>query len=240
MVLIMDWKIESVADDTFVIEQTIKQIQMTIRIPADEGIQTTRIDTDDRRPPVGLAGELLNQIRPLVGTTYSLTMTTRGQIQSMTASREAEDALREASARVQLGRLLTPPRLNQLLSQSAVVFPETKIEVGDQWESSQEIENGFGKTRKTRRYRYLGQQQREGTDVDAFSIATELENKPSGDNHAEVVEFDEQGTIWFAPGRDRMLESRIENRIQTRRNYRENVIATSVSSVVDILMVKIP
>ncbi len=238
LVLMLDWKVLSASGDTFTISQTIKRIQMTVRIPADEGIQTTEIDTDDTRQPTGLTGELLKQIRPLVGTTYTLTMTDRGKILTVTSPPETAAILRQdVSTSVRVGQVLTVEGLNGLLNQSATVFPETAIAVGDDWETVQTIENSFGKTSKTHRYQYDGKQQRQGIEVDVFSVTAELETEKSAD---AVLDFKEQGTIWFAPGQDRRMESQMENRLQTRRNYRDKAIVTTVTTVVELLMVKQP
>lgn len=239
MLLLMSWKIESAKDDAFNITQSIDRVYLKISQPGKEGIQTTEIDTDNERGPGSFAGELLKQIQPLIGTKYLVSMTSRGEISEISVPPESMEALRNAPASMRLRQVLTREGLEDLIGQSAIVFPEQAIKAGDEWTTSQDITNALGKIRKTHRYVYNGEQDRNDAEAAGFSVSTVVEKLEPGENDATIDGFSGSGKIWFAPEENEILESSVENKMTTRRTYREKIIQTSVSSSISMRVSKI-
>lgn len=230
MMLLMDWKIESVEGESITILQSIRRIKLTINQPTKSGVQTTEVDTDNEDEAKELGRELLQQIQPLIGTEFTVVMTTRGEITDVVIPRASMGAIRKAPASMILRQVLTENGMKELLGQSAIVFPELGIKLGDDWQSTEDYSSPFGTIKKTNRYLYDGTKKRGTQSFDEFAVKTKITASGDNETQANIEDFSGSGRIWFAVDGDTIMESQFDNKMKTSRQYRDKIITSAVST----------
>ncbi len=240
MTLDMQWLVQSVNDDrTAVIQQTISRIQLTLTTPEDAGSQTISIDTDDAGKQKDLAKHLLQQVSPLIGTEYLVTMSDRGEVIRVDVPESSMEALRGAPASMQLRQVLTKEGLTEMFGQSAIIFPEQAISVGDDWKSESEVSNSLGTFTRIHTYSYDGSQQKDQKTMQHVSIKTELKQKATSQQGSELVEFTGSGQLWMDNEAGYVRESSLANELKTiNKTYPSSIINTTITSRVSMKVVK--
>ena len=135
MQMFMNWNVTEVDNEngTATLAQSIDRITLNMVTPTKGGEKVTKLDTDDTDKNRGLADKLAKQIGPLVGTTISVVLSDRGDIQSVTVPDETMEVLRQAPASMQLRRVFTEQGMKQIIGQSAMTLPADTVDVGQQW-----------------------------------------------------------------------------------------------------------
>ncbi len=240
MTLDMQWLVESVNDDRkAVIQQTISRIQLTLTTPEDAGSQTVSIDTNDTDKQKDLAKHLLQQVSPLIGTKYTVTMSDRGEVVSVDVPEASMEALRGAPASMQLRQVLTKEGLTEMFGQSAIVFPEQAISVGDDWKSESEVSNSLGTFTRIHTYSYDSSQQKDQKTMQHISIKTELKQKAANQQGSELVAFSGGGQLWMDNEAGYVTESSLANELKTiNKTYPSSIIYTTITSRVSMKVVK--
>ena len=227
MLLEMDWNVVSATDEQFEIEQTITRIRLTINTPNKSGVKTTTIDTESEGKTTELGASLLEQIKPLIGTKFNVSMTPRGEIAEVSIPKDSLAQIRLAPASMPIRELLTEKGLKDLIGQSAIVFPENSISAGEDWT----IDAGQKNTAfsKTNTVTFIGTSLSDGVDVHTFKVNTDITESSNGvEQEVEpgttkmtIQEFSGGGKIVFSPDGLVVVDSDMKNKMMTNRNYRE-------------------
>ncbi len=237
MLLSMKWTISKANDSDYVIDQSIERIKLTITAPSKGAVEITKIDTASTDKPTEFGERLLEQVRPLIGSVFSVAMTDRGEITNVEIPKPTMEALRAAPASMQLRELITEQGLKDLFGQSAIVFPEAAIESGATWNTSNSVKNELATVTKKSTFTYNGTEEADGLNFDSFSIDAEIESSEvSAEN--SIDNFTGSGKIKFANNATTMLDSRISNAMTTMRKYRDQKIKTTVNTDVSMRVTK--
>jgi len=228
--MFMDAKVLDWQDEVASIEQSITRITMKMSLPEAGGIKTIELDTGSDEKQRGLADRLLKQIKPLIGNTFTVKMTSRGEIVAIEIPKATMDALREAPSSMQLRKALTADALKQMFGDTAVVFPDQALAVNESWQSTDSVNNAIGTIDRKHIYTNDGMKQVGDKSVVQISMKTEITVKQPGENDAQVDDFQGSGLIWFDPGEGIVTGGEIQNQMKTSRTYRDKVIHTTVDN----------
>jgi len=236
MTLHMDWKVLSIDDDKNVmVEQSIKRIELNSVTPTVGGTQTVSVDTDDKDRLKDLAKKLHTQVSKLIDTKYSVKMSARGEILDVEIPKDSMEAIRQAPSSMQIRKVLTEDGLKELFGQSAITFPAAAINKGNDWSTTNDVTNSLGAFKKTNTYTYAGSTEKDGKQLDKFSIATTLEKTADGKAGSKVVEFKSGGELLFDSDSGCVTESSSENTMNTQNNsYKDTRINTVITSSVSM------
>lgn len=229
MLMELDWTVKTADEARFTIEQSIRRIKLTINAPSKGGVKITTIDTAADEPSGQLAGELLQQISPLLEKSFLVTTNARGEILEVEIPDASMEAIRQAPASMQIRNVLTKEGLKELFGQSAIAFPENAVANGEAWTAETEYKSDLGKLQKTSEFTYTGTEEKDGIEFNKINVVTKAqlthpESKTSLDN------FSGTGEILFSANANRMLDSRWKNSLTTSRNYRDKIIRSTVET----------
>ena len=241
MLLVIDWQIEKVDENSIDMTQSISRIKLVVRRPSKTAIESTTIDTSAVEPPnAGLATELHQQVASLIGTRFNVSMSTLGDILDVSVPESSKAALRQAPASMRLREVLTADGLKELLGQMAIVFPEN-LE-SRQWSIRRESQNPMGVFEKQTVVQYQGKSSRHQAQAHTFDLNSSIKMlKPSVDSDApEMQNYSGTGNAWFAPDSELIYESQFESRMNVARQYRDQKIISNVSTSTQMKVVKKP
>ena len=228
MTMFVDWEVESAADDSFVIAQTITRIKLTVNIPDENGIQQTRLDTASDDQTGKLAEQLIEQINPLIGLKFQVTMSNRGEIKNVDIPKASLEAIRQAPSSMQIRQVITADGLRELIGQSAIVFPESSVAKGESWDSQTKVTNALGDFNKTNKFTFDGPQSIDAGEYQQFTVTTTVDEKMK--EGAALKNFGGNGKIWFSADAPMILRSQTTNQMTSERRYRERIIESTVTT----------
>jgi hypothetical protein len=234
MSLFMDARVVDAIDGVASIEQSVTRVTLKLSTPEAGGIKTIEFDSDSAKQTPGLAEQLASQIKPLIGSTFTVKMTERGDIVSIDIPNTTMDRLREAPSSMQLRKVLTVDALKQLFGDTAVVFPEQAPAVKESWQLTDSVQNAIGTIERKHTFTNQGEKQIGGKSAYEISVKTEIAVEQPGENEARVDDFQGEGLIWFDPNEGIVTEGEVRNRLETSRSYRDKIIHTTVDSLTEI------
>ena len=239
MLLIMDWQIDKVDGDRIEMTQSINRIKLEIHRPSESAIETTLLDTDSPgKPTPGLAVHLHEQVAKLVGTEFTVAMSSRGEILEVDISEASKATIRQAPASMKLRELLTESGLKEILGQSAIIFPEEAN--NKDWSVNMQTNNALGKVAKETTIKYEGKTDRNGASVHTFAVTSsaKIVEASTAEDAPTMDDYSGWGTAWFANDAKPVFESNFENRMNLSRNYRDQKIISTVSTTTKMQVVK--
>jgi len=129
-------------DGTMTLEQTLQRVRGTTENPM---VGTQSFDTDDDEG----ASQLGDQMTAMVDVPIRVTMTPKGQIQSVEGvdalmQRMQEEAMSEAQRRI-LEETLTPENFTQNM-QTFNFYPDGPVAIGDSWDVKSQMKMAFPMT----------------------------------------------------------------------------------------------
>jgi hypothetical protein len=234
MSLFMDARVAEVNEGVASIEQSITRVTLKLSTPEAGGIKTIAFDSDSAKQRPGLAERLESQIKPLIGSTFTVKMTARGEIVAIDIPKTTMDRLREAPSSMQLRKVLTADALKQIFGDTAVVFPEQALAVKESWQSTDSVQNAIGTIERKHTFTNEGKKQIGDKSVFEISVETEIAVKQPGENEARIDDFQGEGLIWFDPVEGIVTGGEMRNRLKTSRSYRDKIIHTTVDSLTEI------
>ena len=238
MTLQMKWNVASVENSVYEINQSISRIRLKVTSPSKGGVQITEIDTGaENEKTTEFGARLLEQIQPLVGTQFVVTMTNRGEIKNVEIPKDSMEKIRSAPASMQLRQVVSEDGLKELIGQSAIVFPENALKPGDKWDTTDTVKNDFASITKNNQYTYNGASESDGAPSDSISVSTKIKAADVSDDNS-IENFVGTGKIEFANESDLLLSSQIRNEMTTLRKYRDQKIKSTVTTDVSMRVTK--
>lgn len=172
----MSWAINEVSPEGDAqCSLAIDQIVMRMKIAEQEIVFNT--NNKDAKPegPLAAAADVFYA---LVGLTYDLTMTPRGEVKAVDfndAAREKLKKLQANPAMGQLAQMFSAEGLKQMIGQASSMFPEEEVAVGQTWEIAQEVKNPLlGSQKTTAKMKYEGVEDVEGRPLDKISVDMQM------------------------------------------------------------------
>jgi hypothetical protein len=213
LVIDSSWTVKEVQDDgSAVLDQRIDR--MRVSMSTGEG-QKAEIDSQSADSPQGPAAMLTPLLKAVTSHPFQVTMTPRGEITHVEVPEALTDALKNQPGAAQMGELATAEGFKKLISQAALVLPET-LEPGAEFTRTTETAApAVGKQIATTTYRYDGSRDVNGKTMEVFtpSITVSFEGGPAS---IEVAEQSSKGELLFNRTYGRLESSRLDQHLSLR------------------------
>jgi hypothetical protein len=205
----MTWEVQGVNDDgEAVIQQKFERVKMNMTLP----VGVIEYDSKSEAAPVGAAAMLAPMYKTLTEAEFELTMTARGEIKDVKIPDEVLAALKNSPGAAAMGDMATPEGFKKMISQGALVLPESAPKPGDSWSTKVEMNNPTGgKQVIETTYRYEGTK-----DVDDVTFAVfrpSLKMSFEGTDQAKIKEQNSSGEVLFNVEAGRLHSSKLEQKV---------------------------
>lgn len=239
--LVMDWDVASTDDKSWAtINQTIKEIQMTMNSPAPNGGKEIQISSlQDPSKLTGIAADMFKQIQPLANATFVVVMKPNGNIESVDATDKTKEAIRAASGSMPLRQLISPEAFKEIFGQTIVSLPNKKLAKGESWDQSRTSETAMGSFEIRETYTFNGETEFEEQSVAGISLEIRTQpTTPQKESENELVNSSGSGKLYFDVERGYFVASEVTNEFAFKKEYRDSNINTETKSTVSMRIVK--
>ena len=239
--LVFDWQVDKVTEDKFEIRQELISLKLKTFSPTT-GKRVVVDSTVEPEKPTRLEKSIATQLKPILGTEFILTMTSRGAIEDVRVSEEVLEQLRKVPGSLRIRELFTPEGLKSLYGQSLLLFPEEAVKAGFEWQVEETKESTMGKLLENRNHqikRPAGQNNFEVTVTSRVTQVTPPTDKDStvtkdGEQQVRITldKFSGTGNIVMDAQNSFIRSSQFTNRMTTSRPYRELKLKTAISTTI--------
>ncbi len=190
----LTWKVLSVDEQGhFELAQTLTRVNHSVECPS---VGTVQYDSRDAAEPKGTVADLAAYWKPWLGSECRRCLTPRGDLVPL-----AETATIQPKETPLLRRDFGFEPWRSVLRRGFPVFPESVLEVGQQWTQHDEstLPSQTARCLWTTRYTYQGSQTRtEGGPWERFRVDCQMEVEPAvGQPSIEIQSQSCQGTLLF-------------------------------------------
>ena len=217
----MTWRVESVDDQgTAMIKQRFDRLSTKMRSGDATAIE---FDSESAGNPTGPVAELAVAVKPLLGADFDVTMTSRGAIRDVRVPDSAAKALQAVDSAA-LKKILSAKGLSQVLSESAIEFPEGGLQVGATWQAKTVTPSRLGTIKQTRTFTYEGPAERSPKEtVQRISIKGQLDLTPdeNAKTKSKLLDQKHSGELLFDNAAGRLMQSESTQTLTTEWRYRD-------------------
>src|SRR3954452_14397744 len=179
----MTWDVQGVDDKTgeAVIKQKFDRVKMKMTTP----VGGFDYDSKSETPPMGLGAMIAPMYKAMTEGEFEITMTARGEVKDVKVPEQVLTALKNSPGAAQMGDIATPDGFKKMISQGALVLPETSPKKGDSWKTKVAMNNpqaGVQIIETT--YRYEGTKQNKGTTFDVIKPELQMRFEKKADGAA--------------------------------------------------------
>lgn len=229
------WKVDSVAENgAAVITQSFDRIAVTMDLPPAAPLA---FDSTSKRKPSGDAKVIADQLLPLLGPTFRITMSPRGELLDVEPSAELDKALSGLSDDTRLKRLFSKTGLHDVLRQSLTVLPENAVEPSATWDQTAELDSAVGRVQLSTTYTYEGQDTYEGAKVERLGTTGKLTWKPARaelTNSRELKDQKQTGFVLFDAAAGRMVAVEQQQTLRSEARVRDTLLEVRLTSELKI------
>ncbi len=221
----MQWKIVNVdpASGDVNMGQTVERVQMDSQ---GGPIGTLKFDSSSPEVPKTPYGKAIADVfKKLIGQEFGVHMLSTGKIDQVTVPDSLLAALKQSGS---TGNALDENTLKQLMTQSAVVLPETPISTGHMWESMQQIEMPFGTMTVKSKLTFEGIDSSTGQARIAMTPSILLTPKQGTEINLKLTKTEGKGSLLFDVARGRITKSDLELRMEMQTNSFGQVIDQTI------------
>jgi hypothetical protein len=207
----MRWKIADVDSGSgdANMSQTIDRVQMN-----SQGGPFGVIEYDsagDKIPESPLGKSMAEVFRRIIGEEFGVHMKTTGKIDQVSVPQSLIDALKQAGS---AGNALDETTLKQMMTQSAITLPETKLNPNDSWDSVQQVELPFGTMTVKSQLTYQGIDPGSGYAKIAMIPVISVEPKPGAPVTLTLTKSAGTGLVLFDAAKGRIAKSDLDLTMQ--------------------------
>lgn len=216
----MTWTVHDVDEQGAAqITQSLDRIQVKM----DAGHGLVEFDSASKEKPVAAVKTLADGVLPLVGGTFEITMTRRGEMLGLKPS--------EKLAKL-LGSKLDDAGIAKLLQQPLVLLPEKAVEPAASWETQRTLPSSLGDLRQTLTYKFAGL----GDDTRAKLARLEIAGviaapKPTA-NLPKLKSNELTGSADFDTAAGRLVEMTVTQTLEVTSVYSNTPLAVKTESKV--------
>jgi hypothetical protein len=221
----MQWKIESVDAESGDVNmgQTVERVQMDSQ---GGPIGTLKFDSSSKEIPNTPYGKAIADVfKKLIGQEFGVHMLSTGKIDQVTVPESLLAALKQSGS---TGNALDENTLKQLMTQSAIMLPETPIPIGHTWDSMQQIEMPFGTMTVKSKLTFQGIDSSTGQARIAMTPAIMLAPKQGTDINMKLTKTEGKGILLFDIARGRITKSDLDLRMEMQTNSFGTVIDQTI------------
>ena len=225
----MQWVVDRVdADGSMYLSQTYKRFRLKSSTPDAEPIA---YDSASPQEPADELKPIARRMRPLIDMRHQIVLSRRGEIADVKRTAETESLLGDLPAMSQWKKMLTKDGIDRVLRQSLGVMPESAVNVGDRWTSTQQVDSPLGTLSIETTYRYEGPQRREQRTLQ--HIRAVMETTATGEDAAvplaEKLQPKQQAVYYFDTALGCLAESHLLQTVTSEVPYAG--VTISVKSV---------
>lgn len=231
-----DWLVADVdRQGVATVKQTLKAIAVSVADPQVPS-QAIAYDTDSSDKPSKSSRKLLQQVEPLIGISFSVSISPRGEIQKIDLDAETKKKIDQLPDAMKLKALFSRDGLVELLGATNLVIPADDAK---QWEQTEQRVTAFGKMDRTHEYSIGLDRTIDDEKLTEIKFTTRVAlPKESQVEGVRLTSFQGQGTIWFNRTSGFLSSSKSSNELTTERDYREKVIKTVVTNSIESTLKK--
>ncbi len=211
----MQWKIQNVepATGNVTMGQTVERVQMDSQGGPVDAIKFDSASKEIPNTPHGKA--FADIFKKLIGQEFGVHMLSTGKIDEVTVPEALLDSLKKSGS---AGNSMDEETLKQLMKQSAILLPETVIQPGHMWDSTQQMEMPFGTMTVTSKLTFQGIDASSGQARIAVTPSITLTPKPGTESSLKVLTTDGKGSFLFDVARGRVTKSELELKMEIQNN----------------------
>ncbi len=211
----MQWKIQNVepATGNVTMGQTVERVQMDSQGGPVDAIKFDSASKEIPDTPYGKA--IADIFKKLIGQEFGVHMLSTGKIDEVTVPEALLDSLKKSGS---AGNSMDEETLKQLMKQSAILLPETVIQPGHMWDSTQQMAMPFGTMTVTSKLTFQGIDASSGQARIAVTPSITLTPKPGTESSLKVLTTDGKGSFLFDVARGRVTKSELELKMEIQNN----------------------
>lgn len=221
----MQWRIENVnaASGDVNMGQTVERVQMDSEGGPIGALKFDSSSTEIPDTPYGKA--IADVFKKLIGQEFGVHMLSTGKIDQVTVPESLLAALKQSGS---TGNSLDENTLKQLMTQSAIMLPETPIKTGHMWDSMQQIEMPFGTMTVKSKLTFEGIDASTGQARIAMTPSISLTPKQGTEINLKLTKTEGKGSLLFDVARGRITRSDLELRMEIQTNSFGQVIDQTI------------
>ncbi len=227
MTMEMTWRVSAVAEDgSATMTQSFDRLTMSMKTG-----DVAAVDFDSAAEPTSAeAKAIAATVGPLIGATFQLVMSQRGEIRDVKIAETVEKAVASGTPDG-LQALFSPAGISRVLRQSVVVLPEQPVTAGDTWQTTHDVESPLGVLQQLSVYSYAGASEQGGRQLEQIKVDSTLLVKPDAAQAKTAIKSQSQsGQLWFDRQRGRLSSSQVVQKLTTVRPYRDTKIEVRSTS----------
>lgn len=221
---------------------TLQQSYTKIAVSVDMGMgNTITFDTDQPATPLGETRRLADALQPLVGPTWTLVVSPRGEVLRLEPSAEAKAAAELAAKNSVAQPLFASDGAIGLVRQAFTPLPEEAVMPGGGWRSSLPWKASFGVGEISNQYTYEGVRPNDGSSVAAVRVESRIDAKPGPGKVTKGRELKEQkiaGLLLFDMAGGALVESRQTQSLRSESRVRDVPLAAQLASELTVTIRK--
>ncbi len=205
------------------VKQTIQRVQTKMTLP---GVAKTFEYDSAAEDNTNAPSQFATIMDKIVGGTFQLEIAPSGKVLNI---KIPDDFLKSLPG--QGAGFLSQDGLKQMVSQGSVVFPETPIKKGDQWDNKLEMKMPFGKMKIHQKNTYQGTND-DGLHVIGIDLDMSLvpdENQPF---KMTIKESTSEGTMLFDNRIGRLIKSKIIQKMTIEMEIQGQTIEQEINQVI--------
>jgi hypothetical protein len=186
----IEWKVTESDDKSFVVEQTIKRMKMSMK----SAFINVEYDSDEEPSNDPVTKQIASSLEMLIGQPFASKMTRQGKVIEVTLPKELTEKQTTPNSP------LSGSMLKQIHEQATIEFPES-LSNGATWERSFDNVDMSGMKMKSKMtYRYDGPTEVDGKKLEKFSVQADVEltEAPPG-MELTIEDQGNEGEILFDP-----------------------------------------
>lgn len=220
----MSWKVSSVAPSgDAAVAQTVDRVQMKM-----EGgpFGTLQFDTQSTEAPSNqIVKAMADVFRKIVGQEFRVTMKPTGQVQDVQVPPELLKSITSGAA---AANPLNEETLKQMMEQSSVMLPATRVQKGQTWESTQQVELPFGQMKVSSKMTFEGTDASTGIATIAMQPTVSVSPKEGAPIQVTLTKSDGTGKVLFDTARGRIVRSDLNLTLQMQISQQGQVIDQTI------------
>jgi hypothetical protein len=235
-VLDLEWVVVDVREQKFLIEQTLRRVQINVDLPTEDGarliLDTAAANAKARK---GVEAEVLRDLTALIGLQVQVLMSERGEILEVQLADAARTKIEKLGSALPVVDMLTPAGLNELFRQSLFVLPEQPLEAAPPWQVTRETTGPWGAVKLQTDLKFEGEVELNRERFWKFSAVDSATTTPldpaksrPGDPPPQLVDLTGNTTYWFDPRSAVFRRAEASSRVLSEKIYRDLKITTEI------------
>jgi len=234
----MLWNVDGVEQNgTMRMTQAFDRVTMKT---TDVDGRAINYDSSSKEKPPPDIQDMARDIRPLLGSRFTVAMSNRGEILKVTQPEKPDgDATNEPDASGWKS-LLTRDGINRTLRQTLGRLPEDPVAQGDKWNSSHDVDSPLGTIRIVNDFTHEGTVPRNDRVYMKITMVARVEPRKEADvSDAPAMPEQYGGVFYFDNIAGRLVHSEITQTTASEVPYKGTAIKVNASSTIVLSVTKV-